>query len=700
MNGETIVTQQNEAAATTIGGATKRSGKKAAKSVKKFEPLASTTWYGRMPRAAAASAVRANIGPAQTLHNFRLKVEDLKPEEREEIVAQALAMLEQVYVHLPLKRAMYAVDPIQRLKLLRLRMASMTEAAFHDEMITIYSHLRDLHTSYVLPQPYQSMVAVLPFRIEAFFEEDVRKYVVTQISPVVEDKRFKPGVIPTHWNGIPIARAVELNAEREAGSNLAARIAQGVEAMTTRWMGRSLPPDEEWVVIRYTDGSVEREIKFEWEVVPPDSPASGADVTSAAAAGAAELGVNAKAEVQRRVRKLLFSPASMAAEQRTANLGTDAASACAAAPDAGVNLSTDSILPDAFDRFGAVETPHGTFGYIRIRTFNVHPDRFVPEFIRLVALLPQNGLIIDVRGNGGGFIAAGETLLQTLTPRHIEPALFSFISSPLTYRLCENDPGLAAWKDSIKQSIETAAAFSQGLPLTPVERCNDIGQKYHGPVVLVTDAMCYSTTDMFAAGFQDHEIGKILGTAASTGAGGANVWSHERLVNTLTGTDSPFRLPPRNASFQVAVRRSTRVGKRAGVLLEDLGVVPDENHRMTKEDIMNGNVDLINHAARMLKEMPCYALSAKVEGAAGNGGAPVVTVTTKNLDRLDVYLDGRPRLTLDAADGDQSFSLPATAGATAGAGAAPLELRGYKGSELAASTRLAVFVATPVPPVV
>jgi len=34
---------------------------------------------------------------------------------------------------------------------------------------------------------------------------------------------------------------------------------------------------------------------------------------------------------------------------------------------------------------------------------------------------------------------------------------------------------------------------------------------------------CYSTTDMFAAGFKDHGIGKILGVDNDTGAGGANV---------------------------------------------------------------------------------------------------------------------------------------------------------------------------------
>ena len=30
---------------------------------------------------------------------------------------------------------------------------------------------------------------------------------------------FKPGVVVTSWSGVPIDRAVDLNAERQAGSN-------------------------------------------------------------------------------------------------------------------------------------------------------------------------------------------------------------------------------------------------------------------------------------------------------------------------------------------------------------------------------------------------------------------------------------------------------------------------------------------------
>jgi hypothetical protein len=52
-----------------------------------------------------------------------------------------------------------------------------------------------------------------------------------------------------------------------------------------------------------------------------------------------------------------------------------------------------------------------------------------------------------------------------------------------------------------------------------------VGQVYYGPVVLITDAPSYSATDIFAAGFQDNDVGPVVGTAGNTGAGGANFWS-------------------------------------------------------------------------------------------------------------------------------------------------------------------------------
>jgi len=635
-------------------------------------------------RAAASTSVLENIGASQTLREFLATVGQLTPGNRQSIVDQALAMIEQVYVHLPMKKAMHAVDPVQSLKLLRLRLGVVSERQFHNEMIAVFTSLRDLHTNYILPEPFQSRVAVLPFQIEQFYEGGERKYVVTQVAPFVNDPHFKPGVVPTYWNGVPIDLAVERNANREAGSNPAAHHMQGLASMTNRWMGMSLPPDDEWVDLRYTDGGKEYSTRFDWLVIVPQPSASGVDPMKATGAVGGLLGIDVRTEIRRRVLKLLFSPQAVAAEKQMAGVisellaaGASLAGMATAAAAAGADMESCSVMPDVFSKFCAVRTPHGTFGYVRINTFNAYPEPFVQEFLRIVATLPQNGLIIDVRGNGGGIVAAGETLLQVLTPRAIEPEPFSFICSPLTQRMTSSDPSLAAWKDSVEQSTETGATFSQGFPLTPPVACNAIGQKYQGPVVLVTNSLCYSTTDMFSAGFQDHEIGKVLGVDDSTGAGGANVWTHDFLINSLPGPNSPFRPLPGGASFRVAIRRSTRVGTHSGTPVEDLGVAPDEIHWMTKNDVLNGNVDLINHAASLLAGMPTYTLSAAVSPG-GSSAAPIsIKATTKNLDRLDVFINQRPRLTIDVTDGATTLALPEGT-----IGPVLLELCGFKQDRL------------------
>ena len=151
-----------------------------------------------------AKAVAEHMGATQTLTEFLTTAGELSFDERDLIIDQAMLMLEALYVHLPLKRAMHAIDPIQRLRLLKQRHRKLSERAFHDEMISIYVHLRDLHTNYILPNPFRTRTAFVPFRIEEFFEDDRRHYVVSQVSPIVTDPKFKPGVVITHWNNIPV----------------------------------------------------------------------------------------------------------------------------------------------------------------------------------------------------------------------------------------------------------------------------------------------------------------------------------------------------------------------------------------------------------------------------------------------------------------------------------------------------------------
>ncbi len=592
--------------------------------------------------------------------------------QRGHLIETALLLMEQLYVHLPLKRAMHAINPVQELRLLALQAGQMSEPAFHQALQTIFLRLRDLHTNYFLPAPLNRHTACLPFRVEQFYTGKQAGYVVTEIYAEMDpDSGFGRGVVLTHWNGMPIHRAVEMNAAREAGSNAAARHAQGLEALTNRWLGASLPPDEDWVDVTFHPPGrpkQTRTMRFQWEIV--ESSLEELGVGQAKSQKSLAMGIDIRSEMERRVRQQILRTAAPQTTRPT--------------PSGKMLKST---LPDVFTRCEDVRTKAGTFGYIRIASFDVEDDRrFVREFIRLVRQLSPDGLIIDVRGNGGGLVPAGERLLQCLTPRRIEPEKFHFINSRLTQRLCQ-DPELKAWEASITQATQIGTEFSAGFPLLPEAQCNDIGQIYQGPVVLVTDALCYSTTDIFAAGFQDHEIGTIIGVSENTGAGGANVWDYETLRFFLSSKETPFKPLPLGADFRVAIRRTTRVGPRSGQPLEDLGVQPDVLHRMTLRDVLEGNADLIEHAAQILAKKPRQKLHAQIDTL--NSGKHRLQLHAENIDRVDISINDRPWRSLDVALASDSCSWDFDAGlATRKAGTHVAQLHGYRAGKLVAATRV------------
>ena len=226
-------------------------------------------------------------------------------------------------------------------------------------------------------------------------------------------------------------------------------------------------------------------------------------------------------------------------------------------------------------------------GHVRILTFKVSKSGpFIAEFLRLLdELRAFEGLILDVRDNGGGLVEAAEMLLQLLTPHRIEPARMQFIA---TRRGARTVSAAAAAQSADRYGTSppgcpgsstrwrAADATSAALPMNDPAAVNAIGQRYHGPVVLLTSALCYSATDIFVAGFRDHGIGPIIGVDRNTGAGGANVWTAEQLGHALGGANGELGALPRGAGLRVALRRSLRVGAHAGTELEEIGVVPHE----------------------------------------------------------------------------------------------------------------------------
>ena len=594
------------------------------------------------------------LGAVQTMPEFRslTDAQGLTTAQRETLVEQARILIEDLYCHLPLKQAMHAVEPGQRLRLLANRMKGMSDREFHTRLQEIFIDLRDLHTNYLLPTPYRNKLAFLGILLETYFEGGERQWMVSKVfDHLVSDDSLQAGVVVTHWNGMPMELAVWRNADREAGSNLPARLARGLENMTFRAMIASLPPDEDWVDLSYRDlDDDERETRLPWRVFDSvQEIISGSDQPTGHLASLTtplryQVGLDMRTELIRRAKKRLFSPGAVREERRMKRYQTK--QLAGRRPRATAAQKAAQVIPTTRpDDLSArtVDTAHGTFGYLRLWTFHMKDeniDAFVQEVERLVSdEFPRAGLIVDVRGNGGGYVIAAEYLLQFLTPHPIAPEPSQFINTPATLSLATKNVHMRPWKASITQAVETGAQYSKGIPLSPPDIVNRRGQLYHGPVVLITDALCYSACDMFAAGFKDHEIGTVIGVDANTGAGGANVLEHDALRSIWTG--GPLTSLPKQAGMRVSIRRTLRVGERAGQPVEDLGVEPDIVHQMTRQDLLDGNVDLLDRAGELLAEATVRRLDVELGAATGNDVD--LSITTDNVPSVDVYVNERPQ---------------------------------------------------------
>ena len=376
-----------------------------------------------------APPVRDQLAASVELGDFLRDAGTLTLAERRLLVEQALVLIEQNYVHLPLKAAMHAVNPVQRLRLLRARLERQTAATmppewlFHAELSEIFHSVRDLHTNYLLPQPFNGKIAYLPFEIEEYFDDQEPRYAVTRVVQGFTAPGFGPGAEVTHWSGIPIARAVDLNAARFAGSNEAARHSRGVQSLTIRPLRIHLPPNEEWVTVSYLglDG-VERELRERWLVADNLPPFVDTDAVSVTAPA---MGLDLDADETSRAKKLLYVPQRGRDGRAGRRQGTGRPRGRAG------RANSRRGGPDHHARRLPGPQRRDAVGHVRshpdLHVQRDDPVAFVDEFVRLIGLLPADGLIVDVRDNGGGHIYASEFTLQTLTPRRIAPEPVQFV---------------------------------------------------------------------------------------------------------------------------------------------------------------------------------------------------------------------------------------------------------------------------------
>ncbi|KAI9095177.1 hypothetical protein DFS34DRAFT_695811 [Phlyctochytrium arcticum] len=268
-----------------------------------------------------------------------------------------------------------------------------------------------------------------------------------------------------------------------------------------------------------------------------------------------------------------------------------------------------------------------SMGVIRLDEFeddNLTPNEVLGVIRTLLTdtLSNTDGILFDVRGNGGGTIDIAEGIYQWFAGK-TEPVQTRTVNHP-TNRIIFGNQSLAT--DQFRadrlalQSAAPTDKFAKPVGFLSVDQLNTDGHAYLKPVAVLTDGECYSACDFFCAGMQDSGAAIIFGEDPQTGAGGANVFDQQEALRNFAPTifkPLPFEgsvgkdannntiLIPGTSGMRVAIRQVVRIGRNAGKILEDTGVLVDEVIRQTPAEFaqLGGEVfPQFKHIAMRLKQ--------------------------------------------------------------------------------------------------
>jgi hypothetical protein len=532
----------------------------------------------------------------ERLEHANIFVPQLSDVQKATTTAQARLLLENVFVHQQAKLDFHKIDVAAISADFAQSSASLNGRAYLDALGTTFLSNRDLHTNYTAPAKMLCSRTLLPFTLERITGDKLIISAlrlddpITAISPEV--RTLKLGDELVRYNGKEVADAVKEKMILSAGANDDARFNGGVRYLT--WNPSSKPiPDGNSVelVFRKADGTELPPMNLSW--------ITRTDRTCLAS------GRRAPVDLQKTVNPRKPFLEGLEVEQ----LEIKEAFANATQPKADLTPT-----PEPEINYSIIEKDGKKYGFLRLNSFapvKKSDDESVDivEDILVNKFRDTDGLIIDLRSNPGGNIVFADKLAQLFLPTDKELIQFRLrANDTLKFYLEHQRPELSSstglMLEKVNQAIVDKQSYTSTFSIALENAVHSWGTAYYKPVILLTNASCYSSCDMFSATLQDTGRVEIIGADESTGGGGANVVTTEALYGSLKdGAENkgPFHLLDLGQEMRVAFRETVRGGFHAGELLENFGARSMQVLRSTRRDVLEKDADrmekILDHLA-------------------------------------------------------------------------------------------------------
>lgn len=538
-----------------------------------------------------------------TLENRRNEIvfPELTSDQKRVLTEQAQLFLEDLYVHRFEKLAFYPglEDPVPQIRSIVDNADSLSTAEIEEEIYRIFVAQRDLHLNYLFPEPHADYRSFLPLtftRTANFFDRfEVR------VSAVNTDlfAQYAPGQhVPelgdriVAYDGLPIDAAVERQKQTAQGANEFGGFTRALGQMTFVSHLLHLKPQRDTISITFEKSTRSPyfhgrryTITLPWLVqfTPPE------EVSSFRAL-----------EAEKKFDPTRFNEAREIWQEEyndfIRSVGLEEKSDYPNLPTAEPVLT-----------WGRIENRYGEFGYLRLSSFvpQTNVANTIAEIRRL--LLEEfddtDGLIFDVRNNGGGFISLADELSQLFMPNEAEVIKARLLNSELNLSVFNDNvfgPNVLGqnWNQVINEAAGNGELYTGLAAFTTDTAANSRGQAYFKPVAVLANARSYSASDLFVCSMKDNGAAVVFGEDLRTGAGGANVVRHNGFFNLLL--PSVFEPLPPGHDMRVSWRQSVRFGPSAGRIIEDFGCEANIDVSRTPRDLLQGNRDQIKTITRKL----------------------------------------------------------------------------------------------------
>lgn len=508
-------------------------------------------------------------------------------DEKKLVLEQAYMVMNEIFVHRDLKISNFGtgIDPLPLMKDLEGKLDSISDKDFHNELTKIFTKQHDLHTTYGYPKPYACYRSFLPFSFKEVVTVDGQKAIAVnklvdtaEVVALVPDLKVLVGDVLVSYNGIPAYEASQAWAARSMGANPPATHRRSINLLAAISQKLDFLPNTDTVELEFRN----RHGKNYSVTVPWISRGDVKCLTPEPAVTEKAISTD---NYQNEFNQI-FRATKPAVRNKMLN----------------INPLKDTAEPIL--KYKIVNNEFGDYGYIRLESFvpeKLTVDEVILEVKRILLkdFAKTDGLIFDLRNNGGGYIFLAEGLVQLFTPKNPSPMNFVLKNSHANRHFMYQSP-TSTFALALKEAEAIGSQYTAGLPLNPAESIDLLGQSYFKPVALLTNANCYSSCDMFSAMMQDHDAAIIFGEDSTTGAGGANNRSHSDTVKSLEADLGPYKKLPAGQDIGFSFRQTVRSGRSTGVLLEDRGVLSDKIAQATLSDLYTDSGDQFKIIAQAL----------------------------------------------------------------------------------------------------